>query len=143
MSDILDIAKKIAQLDINLLSGFAIDTIEEDDLYIIKDRMEQGLDADGSSFPPYSPTTLDIKRGTGGFISPTGNIAWKDTGGFYDSWKVQKYDGFAEIDSDDPIAAKIFVLAENVLDVSQEEANEMFENKRDEFIELIENFIFL
>lgn len=142
MSDVRGIANKISQLDETRLANFFIDSIDDDDLNIVKDRMEQGLAADGSSFPPYTDFTLEMKAATGGFISPSGNIAWKDEGDFYDSWNIKKFDGFAEIDSNDANAEKIFEREPNVLDVSEEESGEMFELKRNQIIESIENFIF-
>lgn len=142
MSGVREIASKIGQLDENRLANFCIEAIDEDDLNIVKDRMEQGLAADGSSFPPYTDLTLEMKAATGGFISPSGNIAWKDEGDFYDSWTIKKLDGFAEINSNDVNAEKIFEREPNVLDVSEEESGEMFELKRNQIIESIENFIF-
>lgn len=123
------------------LPNLAIDVLDESDILIMQDRLEQGIYADGSSFPEYSETTIGIKRSTGGFISQSGNIALKDSGDFYDSMNLKKFKGFAEIDAADPDGLNER-FGSNILDVSQDESNEMFEIKREQLLKNVEKYLF-
>lgn len=123
-------------------SEFALAVVDDSAIEILQNRLEDGKRADGGSFPEYSENTIGIKRATGGFISPSGNIAWKDTGEFYDSMRLRKEKGFIEIESYDEKAGRIFEQAPTVLDVSEDENNQIFEDKRQEIIDNIEKYIF-
>lgn len=139
--NLADSHKRVNSL-IDDIANLALEVVDDEAIEILQNRLEQGKRADGNSFDEYKPLTLEIKRATGGFISPSGNKAWKDRGDFYDSMKLRKANGFMEIDSDDEKAAKIFERAPDVLDISIDENNEIFENKRDEMINNFEKYLF-
>jgi|DEB0MinimDraft_10_1074344.scaffolds.fasta_scaffold03994_3 hypothetical protein len=113
----------------------ALSVVDDEAIEILQNRLEEGKDSKGGSFPEYADETIAIKRIEGGFISPSGNIAWKDTGQFYNSMFLNKLNGFIEIDSNDENYPEIAKRAPDVLDVSADENLEIFENKREEMLE--------
>lgn len=141
MSSLFTIAKKLGQLRYEL-PKLAIKVIDDEDLDIVRKRLEQGEYDDGSSFPEYKPLTLSIKRETGGFVSQSGNIALKDTGGFHNSLKLDKRGDYAEMTSNDSVVGKLVTrFGDEIFDVSQDEATEMVIQKRDKLIEELEKFL--
>ena len=120
---------------------FALQVVDDEAIDILQNRLEEGKDSKGGSFPEYADQTIAIKRIEGGFLSQSGNIAWKDTGGFYRSMFLNKQEKFIEIDSQDSNYPKIAQRAPDVLDVSEQENNEIFENKRDEIVEVFRKFL--
>ena len=119
----------------------ALQVVDDEAIDILQNRLEEGKDSKGGSFPEYADQTIAIKRIEGGFLSQSGNIAWKDTGGFYRSMFLNKQEKFIEIDSQDSNYPKIAQRAPDVLDVSEQENNEIFENKRDEIVEVFRKFL--
>ncbi|MEX0597029.1 MAG: hypothetical protein WD512_11070 [Candidatus Paceibacterota bacterium] len=136
------IAGRISQL-IEKKEEILLSVVDDEAIEILQDRLEDGKRADGNSFAPYSDVTIDIKRSTGGFISSSGNIALKDTGGFYRSMELRKEKKFVEVTSNDSIANDLFdAFGDDILDLSVDENNEVFERKREEYIKEIDKFIF-
>lgn len=140
MSNLYSIIDRVGRLK-DELPSLAISVITDDDIDIMQDRLEQGLYADGSEFPEYSPLTLTLKRLEGGFISQSGRIALKNSGAYYQSMILRKEKDYAEIVADDVHNLSVR-YGDEILDVSQDESNEIFERKREPFINAVENFIF-
>jgi hypothetical protein len=138
--NLFKLKNNIAELAANK-EKFALEVVDDEAIEILQNRLEEGKDSKGGSFPEYADATIAIKRIEGGFISSSGNIAWKDTGDFYNSMFLNKQEKFIEIDSQDSNYPKIAERAPDVLDVSEEENKEIFENKRDELIEVFRKFL--
>jgi hypothetical protein len=83
---------------------------------------------------PYSTFTIMAKQRSGGFISPSGMIALRDTGAFWSSQEVIKKDNMAFIDASDP---KTDMLAEEwgdeILDVPDAAKPEIIEEAEPRF----------
>lgn len=139
MAELKDIINRLTSLP-DKVGELAISVLTNEEIAIMQDRLEQGLKADGSSFQEYSPNTIIIKRQTGGFISPSGNIALKDTGDFYNSMVLKKYGNYAEIDAND--IHNLARFGDDILDVSDAEATEMIAQKEDELSKEIEKYLF-
>lgn len=121
----------------------AISVISDNELEIPKDRLEQGIRADNTTFKPYTPFTIKMKKASGGFISQSGNIALKDTGDFYRSFNWVKKKDYLELDATDPKTNKLFeAFGDDILDVSEIEANEILEQTREQFIEQLHTNLF-
>jgi hypothetical protein len=138
--NLLDLKNRMSEILANK-EKFALQVIDDEAIDILQNRLEEGKDSKGGSFPEYADQTIAIKRIEGGFLSQSGNIAWKDTGGFYRSMFLNKEEKFIEIDSQDSNYPKIAQRAPDVLDVSEQENNEIFENKRDEIVEVFRKFL--
>jgi hypothetical protein len=138
--NLLDLKNRMSEILANK-EKFALQVIDDEAIDILQNRLEEGKDSKGGSFPEYADQTIAIKRIEGGFLSQSGNIAWKDTGGFYRSMFLNKQEKFIEIDSQDSNYPKIAQRAPDVLDVSEQENNEIFENKRDEIVEVFRKFL--
>ena len=142
MSSIREMYNRVVDLN-KFKDNFLIEVVNEEALSILQDRLEDGKQANGESFPEYSPVTIGIKRATGGFVSSSGNIALKDTGSFYNSMKLDKQSNYAEIVSTSSLFPKLVQrYGDKILDVSKEENNEIFERKREEYIDNISKFLF-
>jgi hypothetical protein len=141
MSRVAEILGRIKDLR-KYKDNFLIEVLDDEAIAIMQDRLEEGKQANGNSFPEYSPVTIGIKRAMGGFISKSGNIALKDTGTFYKSMELKKQGSFAQITSDLPLADKLISdWGGDIFDVSVEENNEIFERKREEYIKNMQNFL--
>jgi hypothetical protein len=138
--NLTDLKKRMSDLVANK-EKMALQVVDDEAIDILQNRLEEGKDSKGGSFPEYADQTIAIKRIEGGFLSQSGNIAWKDTGGFYRSMFLNKQEKFIEIDSQDSNYPKISQRAPDVLDVSEQENNEIFENKRDEIVEVFRKFL--
>ena len=138
--NLTDLKKRMSDLVANK-EKMALQVVDDEAIDILQNRLEEGKDSKGGSFPEYADQTIAIKRIEGGFLSQSGNIAWKDTGGFYKSMFLNKQEKFIEIDSQDSNYPKISQRAPDVLDVSEQENNEIFENKRDEIVEVFRKFL--
>ena len=138
--NLTDLKKRMSDLVANK-EKMALQVVDDEAIDILQNRLEEGKDSKGGSFPEYADQTIAIKRIEGGFLSQSGNIAWKDTGGFYKSMFLNKQEKFIEIDSQDSNYPKIAQRAPDVLDVSEQENNEIFENKRDEIVEVFRKFL--
>tara|TARA_R110000868_G_scaffold111534_2_gene301102 strand:+ start:1540 stop:1965 length:426 start_codon:yes stop_codon:yes gene_type:complete len=138
--NLTDLKKRMSDLVANK-EKIALQVVDDEAIDILQNRLEEGKDSKGGSFPEYADQTIAIKRIEGGFLSQSGNIAWKDTGGFYRSMFLNKQEKFIEIDSQDSNYPKIAQRAPDVLDVSEQENNEIFENKRDEIVEVFRKFL--
>jgi hypothetical protein len=138
--NLTDLKKRMSDLVANK-EKMALQVVDDEAIDILQNRLEEGKDSKGGSFPEYADQTIAIKRIEGGFLSQSGNIAWKDTGGFYRSMFLNKQEKFIEIDSQDSNYPKIAQRAPDVLDVSEQENNEIFENKRDEIVEVFRKFL--
>jgi len=124
------------------LNEFAMATLDQSEVNVLLDRLEEGKQANGENFPEYSPVTIGIKRGNGGFISQSGNIALKDTGTFHSSVKLDINSKFAEATSDAHIASKLFeIFGGDILDFSKDEVLEIFEEKRPLIVEQLKNYL--
>jgi len=138
--NLTDLKKRMSDIVANK-EKMALQVVDDEAIDILQNRLEEGKDSKGGSFPEYADQTIAIKRIEGGFLSQSGNIAWKDTGGFYRSMFLNKQEKFIEIDSQDSNYPKIAQRAPDVLDVSEQENNEIFENKRDEIVEVFRKFL--
>ena len=138
--NLTDLKKRMSDLVANK-EKIALQVVDDEAIDILQNRLEEGKDSKGGLFPEYADQTIAIKRIEGGFLSQSGNIAWKDTGGFYRSMFLNKQEKFIEIDSQDSNYPKIAQRAPDVLDVSEQENNEIFENKRDEIVEVFRKFL--
>lgn len=141
MSSIYEIASRFGQLK-EELPKLAVISLDDDLSYTLE-RLSDGLKADGSGFPEYTSFTIQMKQQTGGFISPSGRIALKDTGAFHQSLVLKKYSEYAEIESNDPKLEKITSrFGDEVLDISEDEAQQMIDDSRENLIENVNNFLF-
>lgn len=142
MNDLKTIIEKLNALPDNV-SALAISVLDDEQIAVMQRRLEQGVKASGESLPEYTPFTLQLKRASGGFISPSGNIALKDTGSFYNSMKLDKRQDYAEIASSDSISSELAQrYGDDILDVSDEESSEMIAQKEDELAIEIEKYLF-
>jgi len=92
---------KLATIDEGKIWKFAIDLEVQDEIIRMntEDQLEEaGIDSLGRSLGEYSPFTIIRKRSKGQRFD---HITLKDTGKFYDSWRiVVNTDGFT-LDADD------------------------------------------
>jgi len=97
-----------------------------------QNKLEEGKRPDnGEDFKEYSNLTLIIKRQTGGFISPSGNLALKDTGDFFNSMKVNKREIAAEITATDSKTSMLIdTYGDGILDVPNEDVQPIVDEAR-------------
>jgi hypothetical protein len=95
---------------------------------------EEGVFSDGSSTGDYSDLTVTIKRSKGQRYD---HMTFKDTGGFYDSFRVQVDTNGFVIDADGQVSADMNLFefyGENIAGLTNESMNSLIEI-------LIENYI--
>lgn len=114
---------------------------EIDDEKIVKanqDSLSNGIRPDGVEMQPYKPLTLQIKRQTGGYISPSGLIALKDTGSWYKNAFVNTDESrnAKEIQNRDSTLTGDLVerFGNSILDVPDSQVDVIMEDARPRFI---------
>jgi len=76
----------------------ALDEEEDFILDLNRAQLEDGMRADGTQLPPYSPYTVQIKAAKGQQTQP---MNLRDTGAWQSRFQMRKYDKFFEIVSTD------------------------------------------
>lgn len=104
-----------------------------------KEQMIDGVKANGESFSDYKPLTIDIKRETGGFISPSGKIALKDRGDFHNAMKTITEDNELEVFSTDSKEAELIERYGDIFGLTAENEDEVMNESERTFIDNIEN----
>lgn len=100
-----------------------------------QDSLEMGVRPDGAMMPEYTSFTVSTKIEKGTFISPSGRIALKDEGDFYNSMKVNKSEMAAEITATDSKTGKLVdTYGDEILDITDSYIPGIMQEARPRFI---------
>lgn len=104
-----------------------------------QESLLKGQRIDGKELPEYKNLTLQIKRETGGFISPSGQLAMKDTGGWYSDMKTKITEDSAFITNDNSLTGELIGRYVSILGVPDKEKQEVIEEARPRYLYKIKN----
>ena len=144
MKSFFDVYTNIMALNEPKVIDTAIKVIDSNE--VIKLNQEQllkGKDSEGNNYKDYTNFTIKTKRETGGFISPSGKLAFKDTGDLWRKMEVQKEtDFFAVYSSDKKYNFLISMYGKDIFGLNSKDAGIVIKKAQPKFIDEIQKLIF-
>lgn len=141
---VFEFCKNVLALDSSEIITITIENINEKKaIELNQSQLIKGYDSNGKEMPKYTKKTKQIKAETGGFLSPSGRIALKDTGDFFNEMRIDKKDDFFAITSEDEKRTMLQNrYGKDVLGLNDKDQNTIIEETRKPTIKEIENRLY-
>lgn len=141
---IFKFCKNVLRLKTNDIVSISIENVNDKKaIELNQQQLIKGYDSNSNEMPEYSKRTKQIKAETGGYISPSGRIALKDEGDFFNDMRVFKEPEFFALTSEDQKTNMLIDrYGKDVLGLTEKDSETIIQETRTKTIEEIEKRIY-
>ena len=144
MVDFWTFRKNLKALTDDVIIETAIKVTDDNQaIKLNQDQLIKGYDSNGVKMKKYTKNTINIKKAEGGYISPSGRIALKNKGDFFNDMKVFKeVDFMAIFSTDKKYNLLIDRYGKDPLGLTEKDTDKLLTSSQKELTEALEKKLF-